>query len=79
MCHIKKTVIYSGKPTCSTLSSAALPDCEVVRTSQAFSVAFVNAHVFTTMGALEGLGFLAAQAAAATSEMISTLDSPRRS
>lgn len=54
------------RPTCSTLSSAALPDCDVVSTSQAFSVAFVKAQVFTTMGELTGLGFLVAQAAANT-------------
>ncbi len=57
-------------PTTSTLSNATVLDCEVVRTFQAFSVAFVNAHVFTTIGELTGLGFLFARAAAAKSESI---------
>ncbi len=56
-------------PTTSTLSNAAVVDCEVVKISQALSVAFVNAHVFTTIGEFTGLGFLLfAHAAAAKSE-----------
>lgn len=65
---------HDRRPTCSTLSSAALPDCDVVSTSQALSVAFVKAQVFTTMGELTGLGFLVAQAAANTSVISTALE-----